>query len=92
LHGGGEQSLVGDRIRYVFFSLSLPLSRANPPFFVDESDQSLTFLSTHFPEFCYIKTVNGSERWICLAGGMRALEVKEKVREELARIAKEMQH
>lgn len=58
----------------------------------DESDQSLTFLSSAFPEFCYIKLVNGSERWICLAGGMRALEVKAKVREELARVAEEMKH
>ncbi|BGP16417.1 hypothetical protein JCM10213v2_004419 [Rhodosporidiobolus nylandii] len=55
----------------------------------DEADQSLTFLADRFPEFCYTK-MSGQERWMCLRGGAKALDVKEKVREELARVAELM--
>ncbi|GAA5842272.1 hypothetical protein JCM11251_006767 [Rhodosporidiobolus azoricus] len=55
----------------------------------DEADQSLTFLSTHFPNFCYIKLV-GQERWLYLRGVEKPLDVKEKVKAELARVAEQM--
>ncbi|GAA6006925.1 hypothetical protein JCM10207_009141 [Rhodosporidiobolus poonsookiae] len=56
----------------------------------DEADQSLTFLAAHFPDFCWTKMV-GNEQWLCLRGGAKALDVKERVRQELARVAEEMQ-
>ncbi|GAA6038165.1 hypothetical protein JCM8097_005773 [Rhodosporidiobolus ruineniae] len=55
----------------------------------DEADQSLTFLASHFPDFCYTKLV-GAERWMCLRGTMKAVEVKEKVKAELERVAEAM--
>ncbi|GAA5886116.1 hypothetical protein JCM6882_004270 [Rhodosporidiobolus microsporus] len=55
----------------------------------DEADQSLAFLSAHFPNFCYIKLV-GVERWLYLRGVEKPLDVKERVKAELARVAEQM--
>ncbi|GAA6051759.1 hypothetical protein JCM3770_002718 [Rhodotorula araucariae] len=50
----------------------------------DEASQAIAFLAGQFPDFCYLKLV-GQERWVYLRGAQKAVEVKERVREELAR-------
>ncbi|BGP40228.1 hypothetical protein JCM10449v2_004186 [Rhodotorula kratochvilovae] len=50
----------------------------------DEASQAISFLAGQFPDFCYLKLV-GQEHWVYLRGAQRAVEVKERVREELAR-------
>jgi len=60
-----------------------PLSRA------DEASQAVSFLAAHFADFVYLKLV-GQERWMYLRGVQKAVDVKERVRVELARAQEAM--
>ncbi|KPV74731.1 uncharacterized protein RHOBADRAFT_53680 [Rhodotorula graminis WP1] len=55
----------------------------------DEASQAVSFLASHFPNFVYLKLV-GQERWVYLRGVQKAVEVKERVRDELARAQEAM--
>ncbi|GJN90511.1 hypothetical protein Rhopal_003522-T1 [Rhodotorula paludigena] len=52
----------------------------------DEATQSLSFLASRFPEFCYLKQV-GQDEWVYLRGAQKPVDVKEEVRIELERVA-----
>ncbi|GAA5840187.1 hypothetical protein JCM9279_002304 [Rhodotorula babjevae] len=55
----------------------------------DEASQAVSFLAAHFADFVYLKLV-GQERWVYLRGVQKAVEVKERVRDELARAQEAM--
>ncbi|GAA5897180.1 hypothetical protein JCM8208_003748 [Rhodotorula glutinis] len=55
----------------------------------DEASQAVSFLASHFSDFVYLKLV-GQERWVYLRGVQKAVEVKERVRDELARAQEAM--